>query len=132
MTERTNRAWVGDALELLAKGLKPFVKTHMSKTVPQGENWLQEFARAGRRTPSLDDPSFLLEVLDRRWRRIPREGSDARQRRGPCSRPRHGFATGPLLRRRVAGTARRPRARPLNSTFVPAGSMGLDPSAPTC
>lgn len=70
MAEMTNRAWVGDALELLAKGLKPFVRTHMSKTAPQGENWLQEFARAGRRTPSLDDPSFLLEVLDRRWRRI--------------------------------------------------------------
>ena len=27
MAEMTNRAWVGDALELLAKGLKPFVKT---------------------------------------------------------------------------------------------------------
>jgi alkylated DNA nucleotide flippase Atl1 len=70
MAEMTNRAWVGDALELLAKGLKPFVKTHMSRIAPQRENWLQEFARAGRRTPSLDDPSFLLEVLDRRWRRI--------------------------------------------------------------
>lgn len=63
--------------ELLAKGLKPFVETHMSKSAPQGENWLQEFTRAGRRTPSLDDPSFLLEVLDRRWRRIGEQFPDA-------------------------------------------------------
>ena len=70
MADMTNRAWVGDALELLAKGLKPFVKTHMSKTSPRGANWLQEFVRAGRRTPSLDDPSFLLEVLDRRCRHV--------------------------------------------------------------
>ena len=77
MAEMTNRAWVGDALELLAKGLKPFVKAHMSKTSPRGENWLQEFGRAGRRTPSLDDPSFLLEVLDRRWRHVGGQFPDA-------------------------------------------------------
>ena len=77
MAEMTNRAWVGDALELLAKGLKPFVKTHMSKTSPRGANWLQEFVRAGRRTPSLDDPSFLLEVLDRGWRRMGGQFPDA-------------------------------------------------------
>ena len=63
----TNRAWVGDSLELLAKGLKPFVATHMSRMAPEGEDWVQEFVRAGRCTPSLDDPSFLLEVLERKW-----------------------------------------------------------------
>ena len=77
MAEMTNRAWVGDALELLAKGLKPFVNTQMSRNSPRGENWLLEFGRAGRRTRSLDDPSFLLEVLDLRWQRVGGQFPDA-------------------------------------------------------
>ena len=80
MAETTNRAWVGDALDLLAKGLRPFVETHVSKTVPRGEDWVQEFVRADRRTLSLDDPSFLLEVLDRRWRRVSGQFPDATRR----------------------------------------------------
>ena len=80
MAEMTNRAWVGDALDLLAKGLRPFVETHVSKTAPRGEDWVQEFVRADRRTLSLDDPSFLLEVLDRRWRRVSGQFPDATRR----------------------------------------------------
>ena len=77
MAEMTNRAWVGDALELLAQGLKPFVNTHMSRTSPRGESWLLEFGRVGRRTPSLNDPSFLLNVLHHRWRQLGGQFPDA-------------------------------------------------------
>lgn len=70
MPEMTNRAWVGDALNLLAKGLKPFVMTHMSKTTQKGDDWVREFVPTGGPTSSLDDPSFLLKVLYRQWRHL--------------------------------------------------------------
>ena len=37
MAEMSNRARVGDAFDLLAQCLKPFVSTHMARAAPAGK-----------------------------------------------------------------------------------------------
>ena len=76
MPEMSNRDWVTHGLDLLARGLKPFVDRHM-RSVGDGEHWAEEFKseldKKDKRTVkqySTDDPSFLLLVLCRRWQRV--------------------------------------------------------------
>lgn len=71
MTEMTNKARVGEAFDLLAQGLEPFVARHMSRTVPKGQDWAEVFVRSSKqpdREYSTGDPSFLLNVLIDCWR----------------------------------------------------------------
>ncbi len=71
MAEMSNRARVGDAFDLLAQCLKPFVSTQMAKTTPAGKDWADVFA-ASAKPPiadhSADDPVFLLRVMADCWR----------------------------------------------------------------
>ena len=75
MPEMSNRDWVTHGLDLLARGLKPFVDRHM-RSVGDGEHWAEEFTSelAKHKGPitecSIDDPSFLLQVFCKRWKRI--------------------------------------------------------------
>ena len=64
MPEMSNRDWVTHGLDLLARGLKPFVDRHM-RSVGDGEHWAEEFKseldKKDKRTVkqySIDDPSF--------------------------------------------------------------------------
>ena len=66
MAEISNRARVGDAFDLLAQCLKPFVSTHMARTTPRGRDWAEVFV--GSAKPSItkystDDPLFLPRVI---------------------------------------------------------------------
>jgi predicted AAA+ superfamily ATPase len=80
MAEMTNKARVGEAFDLLAKGLGPFVVRHMSRTVPKGQAWAEVFVRSSKypdRGYSTSDPAFLLNVLIEAWsgvfeRQLPR------------------------------------------------------------
>lgn len=71
MAEISNRARVGDAFDLLAQCLKPFVSMHMAKTTPAGKDWAEVFA-ASAKPPiidySTDDPVFLLRAMADCWR----------------------------------------------------------------
>ena len=76
MPEMSNRDWVTHGLDLLARGLKPFVDRHM-RSVGDGEHWAEEFKseldKKDKRTVkqySIDDPSFLLQVFCKRWKRV--------------------------------------------------------------
>jgi len=71
MAEMTNKARVGEAFDLLAKGLEPFVVRHMSRTVAKGEDWAEVFVRSSKypdRDYSTSDPAFLLNVLIEAWK----------------------------------------------------------------
>lgn len=71
MAEMSNRARVGDAFDLLAQCLKPFVSTHMAKTTLAGKDWADVFAASAKPTIadySTDDPVFLLRVMADCWR----------------------------------------------------------------
>ena len=73
MAEVTNKARVGEAFDLLAKGLEPFVDLHMRRTVPKGQNWAEVFVRSSKypdREYSTGDPSFLLNVLIDAWKAV--------------------------------------------------------------
>jgi predicted AAA+ superfamily ATPase len=65
----TNKARVGDAFDLLAQGLEPFVARHLRKTT-RTDDWAAEFVR-GSRSPqqeySTSDPSFLLSTMIETW-----------------------------------------------------------------
>lgn len=70
-TDLSNKARVGEAFDLLAKGLEPFVSRHMAKTVKKGEDWAEVFVRSSGRPDreySTSDPSFLLNVMIEAWR----------------------------------------------------------------
>jgi len=71
MAEMSNRARVGDAFDLLAQCLKPFVDKHMARAVGRGQDWADVFA-ASAKPPitdySTDDPVFLLRVIADCWR----------------------------------------------------------------
>lgn len=80
MAELSNRARVGEAFDLLARGLEPFVARHMQRTAPKGREWAEHYV-ATSRTPdreySTTDPSFLLNVVIDTWdgvfnRQLPR------------------------------------------------------------
>ncbi len=80
MAELSNKARVGEAFELLAEGLEPFVARQMQATTPKGKEWAAHFV-ATSRTPdreySTTDPSFLLNVMIECWdavfrRQLPR------------------------------------------------------------
>lgn len=95
----SDRAWVGDALAVLAKGLKPFVQRHMSKTAA-GDDWMEHFARTANprvTSPSLADPSFLLRVIDHHWTQFSGQFPDS-GRKGTLNlvrtlrEERHGWA----------------------------------------
>ena len=71
MAEMSNRARVGDAFDLLAQCVKPFVSMHMARTTPTGKDWADVFAANAK--PSItdystDDPVFLLRVMADCWR----------------------------------------------------------------
>ena len=71
MAEMSNRARVGDAFDLLAQCLKPFVSTHMARTAPRGRDWAEAFASSAKPPSteySTDDPLFLLRVIADCWR----------------------------------------------------------------
>ena len=71
MAELSNKARVGEAFELLAKGLGPFVDRHMKGTVKKDQDWAEVFVRSSRdpnREYSVEDPSFLLNVMIDCWR----------------------------------------------------------------
>ena len=44
MPEMSNRDWVTHGLDLLARGLKPFVDRHM-RSVGDGVRWAEKFAK---------------------------------------------------------------------------------------
>jgi predicted AAA+ superfamily ATPase len=71
MAEPSNKARVGDAFDLLARGLEKFVTFHMEKVTPGKRDWAEVFA-ASARPPiteySTSDPSFLLRVVADCWR----------------------------------------------------------------
>jgi len=73
MAELSNKARVGDAFDQLARGLEPFVEVQMARTVKQGEDWADVFAR-GAKPPipeySTSDPSFLLRVMADCWKPV--------------------------------------------------------------
>ena len=66
MAELSNKARVGEAFDLLAGGIEPFVAQHMQRATPNGKDWAAHFV-ATSRTPdreySTSDPSFLLNVM---------------------------------------------------------------------
>ena len=69
MAEVTNKARVGDAFDLLATGLKPFIERNMRRTTATSE-WAREFVRTSRNPDqeySLDDPTFLFSVVVEAW-----------------------------------------------------------------
>lgn len=69
----SNKARVGEAFDLLAQGLEPFVARHMSKTVKADEDWAEVFVRTSNRPDrefSKSDPSFLLNVLIEAWKGV--------------------------------------------------------------
>jgi hypothetical protein len=64
----SNRDRVGRALEILARGLEPFVDRHMSAATPAGRDWLEVIADRARRdgrpaTMVRSDPRLLLQVI---------------------------------------------------------------------
>ena len=70
MAQPSNKARVGEAFDLLATGLLQFVDVRMKKTVKEGRDWAAEFVRTSKnpdREYSLDDPSFLLNVMIDCW-----------------------------------------------------------------
>lgn len=80
MAEMSNRARVGEAFEVLARVLRPFVDRLMSSGAGGGADWAATFAATARpalREYSEDDPSFLLRVIADCWqgrfeRQLPR------------------------------------------------------------
>ena len=71
MAEQSNKARVGEAFDLLAKGLLPFVDLHMKGTAKKGQDWAEVFVSSSKdpkREYSLEDPSFLLNVMMDCWR----------------------------------------------------------------
>jgi len=69
----SNKARVGEAFDLLAKGLEPFVARHMSRSVPKGGDWVEAYVRTSKypdREYSTTDPSFLLNVMIDSWRGV--------------------------------------------------------------
>jgi hypothetical protein len=72
-SETSNKARVGEAFDLLASGLEPYVAQHMSRTVRKGEDWADVFAKSAQppiREYSTSDPSFLLRVMIDCWRGV--------------------------------------------------------------
>ena len=70
MTELSNKARIGEAFDLLARGLEPFVERHMQRTTPKGKEWDTNFVATSRkpeRQYSTTDPSFLLNVMIECW-----------------------------------------------------------------
>lgn len=71
MAELSNKARVGEAFDLLAKGLEPFVSRCLERTAPKGQDWAEAYARTSKypdREYSTSDPSFLLNVVIDMWR----------------------------------------------------------------
>ncbi|MGK2954705.1 MAG: DUF499 domain-containing protein [Solirubrobacterales bacterium] len=80
MAEQSNKARVGEAFDLLAKGVQSFVSMHMERATPKGKDWAEHYV-ATSRTPdreySVTDPAFLLNVMIDCWdgvfkRQLPR------------------------------------------------------------
>ena len=83
----SNRDRVGRALEILAKGLEPFVDRHMVTAMPQGKDWLDVMVDRARRdgrpsTMVRSDPRLLLQVI----------GENSRAFRDSLSRTEQAFA----------------------------------------
>ena len=67
----SNRERVGRGFELLAKGLEPFVDTHMQRV--DGDGWAERFVAQGPNKGSdysPSDPSFQLLVMTARWEEV--------------------------------------------------------------
>ncbi len=71
MAEMSNRARVGEAFEILARCLGPFVGRHMSQGQGGGADWAARFAATAKPQISefsTEDPAFLLRVIADCWR----------------------------------------------------------------
>ncbi len=71
MAEMSNRARVGEAFEILARCLGPFVDRHMSQGPGGGADWAARLASTARPPISefsTEDPAFLLRVIADCWR----------------------------------------------------------------
>ena len=87
MAQPSNKARVGEAFDLLATGLLQFVDVRIKKTVKEGQDWAAEFVRTSKnpdREYSLDDPSFLFNVMIDCWngifsRQLPRTTRNLRR-----------------------------------------------------
>ena len=80
MADLPNKSRVGQAFDLLAQGLEPFVARNMQRGTPKGRSWDEHFvatSRNPRQEHSTTDPSFLLNVMIECWdgvfkRQLPR------------------------------------------------------------
>lgn len=69
-TTLSNKARVGDAFDLLARGLNPYVSHHMQRQTKR-DDWADAFVASSRdphREFDLSDPSFLLNVMIDMWK----------------------------------------------------------------
>src|SRR4051794_383587 len=70
----SNRDRIDRGLQLLALGLRPFVDSVMSASVPAGRDWVKlldarnNAKRGTSFSNSIDDPRFLLSVITEEWR----------------------------------------------------------------
>jgi predicted AAA+ superfamily ATPase len=63
----SHRDRIGQAFELLAAGLKPYVDRRMRAASQLKERWFAELARRERGEVSLNDPAMQLKVLADHW-----------------------------------------------------------------
>lgn len=63
----SNRERIGKGLEVLAKGLRPFVDQHMSGATPGGKPWWEMLGGRDGKTYSPDDPLALLVAMTDNW-----------------------------------------------------------------
>lgn len=71
MAEMSNKARVGEAFDLLASGMEPFIEFHMAKG--SGPDWADKFARSSKvfeSDYSTLDPSFQLNVVIDNWNSV--------------------------------------------------------------
>ncbi len=69
----SNRARVGNGLELLAAGLRPFIEREMSAGSASGADWFASYRASvggGGRTISLDDAQTLLNIVKQFWETV--------------------------------------------------------------
>ena len=66
MTQST-RNQVNRALDLLAKGLGPYVDRMMRSRSEDGQRWFQQWQQRQSRPVSLQDPAFQLRVVADKW-----------------------------------------------------------------
>ena len=89
MAYMSNRARVGEAFEILARCLRPFVERHMSQSQGGGADWAARFASTARPPISefsTEDPAFPLRVIADCWRGTFERRRELRDRAAPALR----------------------------------------------